>query len=94
MAPIQVFDPRGFARVAEVSLARRPEHLEGLRPGVLENRKANARLLMETMVEALRGRIPLGELTVGSKPTAGPASRATNEALMKNCDFVLVGSSD
>ena len=94
MGSIRGYDPRGFARVAEVPLAPRPASLEGLRPGVLENRKANARLLLETMVEALRERVPLGDLTVSSKAVAGPASRTTIETLTKECDFVVVGSSD
>lgn len=91
---IRVFDPRGHARVVERQLAARPASLDGLRPGVLENRKANARLLMESMVDALRERASLGVTTIGSKPTAGPASRATMAMLIEECDFVVVGSSD
>jgi hypothetical protein len=94
MATIRGYDPRGFARVAGAQLAPRPTSIEGLRPGVLENRKANARLLLETMVEALGERVPLGNVTVGSKAVAGPATSSTIELLKKECDFVLVGSSD
>lgn len=94
MDRIKVFDPRGHIQVNEVSAAARPVTLEGLRPGILENRKANARVLMEAMVDSLRVRMPLGDLTVGSKPVAGPPSPSTFDQLVKNCDFVLVGSSD
>ena len=91
---IRVFDPTGHVRVTEVEAALRPASLEGLRPGILENRKANARLLMETMVAALAGRVDLGALTVGSKPVSGPPSDGVFKTLQENCDFVLVGSSD
>lgn len=91
---VRVFDPSGHVRVVEVEAAPRPASLDGLRPGILENRKPNARVLMEAMVEELRGRAPLGALAVGSKPVSGPPSRRTFEHLREHADFVLVGSSD
>jgi len=91
---ITVFDPRGHARVVEQQAAPRPDDLDGLRPGVLENRKANARLLLESMVDNLRGTADIGATTTGSKPVAGPASRSTMAMLTEECDFVVVGSSD
>jgi hypothetical protein len=94
MSTIQVFDPTGHVQIQEASAALRPETLEGLRPGVLENRKANARVVMEAMIESIGEQVPLGKLTVGSKPVSGPPSDATLNRLVKNCDFVLVGSSD
>ncbi|MCY3646036.1 MAG: hypothetical protein OXH07_03565 [Chloroflexi bacterium] len=91
---ITVFDPRGHARVVAQQVAPRPSGLDGLRPGVLENRKANARLLLESMVDNLRTTSDLGATTTGSKPVAGPASRGTMATLVEECDFVVVGSSD
>ncbi len=91
---VRILSPVGHARIPEMEAAARPASLEGLRPGILENRKANARVLMEAMVEALRGRASLGDLTVERKPVAGPPSRAAVERLTSQCDFVLVGSSD
>ena len=91
---IRVYDPSGHVRVYEVTAAPRPKSLAGLRPGILENRKANARVLMEAMVDGLRQRVALGPLTVGSKPVAAAPSKATVDQLQKHCDFVLVGSSD
>ena len=93
-ATVRVFDPSAHVRVAEVEAAARPAALDGLRPGILENRKPNARVLMEAMVEELRGRAALGALAVGSKPVSGPPSRRTFEHLREHADFVLVGSSD
>ncbi len=91
---VTVYDPRGHARIVAQRAAPRPATLDGLRPGVLENHKANARLLLESMVEGLCERDALGETTTGSKPVAGPASRATMATLVEECDFVVVGSSD
>ncbi len=93
-ATVRVFDPSGHVRVAEVEAAARPAALDGLRPGILENGKPNARVVMEAMVEGLRGRAALGALAVGSKPVSGPPSRRTFEHLREHADFVLVGSSD
>ena len=91
---VTVFDPRGHARIVAQESAPRPTTLNGLRPGVLENRKANARLLLESLVDGLRANADLGATTTGSKPVAGPASRATMATLIEECDFVVVGSSD
>lgn len=91
---ITIFDPRGHARVVAQESAPRPDDLDGLRPGVLENRKANARLLLEAMVDNLRAGADIGATTTGSKPVAGPASRSTMAMLTEECDFVVVGSSD
>lgn len=63
-------------------------------PGVLEDREANARLLLESMVDNLRAGADIGATTTGSKPVAGPASRSTMAMLTEECDFVVVGSSD
>ena len=93
-ATVRVFDPSGHVRVVEVEAAARPASLDGLRPGILENGKPNARVVMEAMVEGLRGRAALGALAVGSKPVSGPPSRRTFEHLREHADFVLVGSSD
>lgn len=91
---IAILDPQAHVAVREASAAPRLASLDGLRPGILENRKANARLLMETMVDGLRGRAGLGELVVGSKPVAGPPSQSTIDSLRNNADFLLIGSCD
>lgn len=91
---VRIVDPSGHLHVVEASLAGRPTSIAGLRPGILQNRKANALLLMESMVEGLRARVPLGSLIVASKPVAGPPSDEAVSLLRNGSDFVLVGSSD
>ena len=91
---IEVLSPLAHVAVVEATAAPRPASLDGLRPGILENRKANARLLMTTMVERLGERASLGELVVGSKPVAGPPSDSTIDSLRSGADFILIGSCD
>lgn len=90
---IRIFDPRGHVHEQRRTLAPRPRSLAGLRPGILENRKPNVRLLLTSMVEAMRERMDLGELIIEDKPIAGPPSKRVMERL-RDCDFVLVGSAD
>ena len=63
-------------------------------PGILENSKPNAQILMEAWVEGLREHAALGELTIGHKAVATPPSRETLDRLQATCDFVLVGTGD
>lgn len=91
---VEILSPLAHVAVREASAAERPSSLDGLRPGILENRKANARVLMEAMVDGVRRRAKLGELTVGSKPVAGPPSESTVAALREGADFLLIGSCD
>jgi hypothetical protein len=90
---IRIFDPRGHVFAQERTLAARPRSLTGLRPGILENRKPNVRLLLSSMVEAMRSEVDLREVVIEDKPIAGPPSRRNMERL-RDCDFVLVGSAD
>ena len=91
---IRVFDPTGHARVEALSLAPLPASLDGLRPGIVQNRKANAGLLMEQLVEGLREHFALGELTVIGKPSAGPPTKSNERKIVEGADFALIGSSD
>ena len=91
---IEVLNPRGRPHQAASPLAPRPASLDGLRPGILENRKANAKLLLEQLVEGLRERHDLGPTALRSKNASAPAPGSVLEAFSKEADFVLVGSCD
>lgn len=91
---IRVFDPTGHAPIERYPLAPLPDSLDGLRPGIVENRKANAGLLMRLMVEGLREHAALGELTTIGKPSAGPPTKRNERKLVEGADFALIGSSD
>ncbi|MYA19569.1 MAG: hypothetical protein F4Z25_04720 [Chloroflexi bacterium] len=87
---IEVLNPRGRPHQAAIPLAPRPASLDGLRPGILENRKANAKLLLEQLVEGH----DLGPTALRSKNASAPAPGSVLEAFSKEADFVLVGSCD
>ena len=91
---IRVYDPTGYARIEALTRAPLPPSLDGLRPGIVQNRKANAGLLMEQMIEGLREHYALGELTVIGKPSAGPPTKSNERKSVEGADFALVGSSD
>ena len=91
---IQIINPSGRLHSTAIPLAPRPAALAGLRPGILENRKANARLLLETLVGGLGERAELGALTVRSKNASAPAPASVIEAFATEADFVLVVSCD
>lgn len=91
---VRVYEPVGTPITFDRTLAPRPKALSGLRPGILENRKANARLLLETIVEGLGERAELRPAIVWSKNASAPAKRSLIEQLAKESDFVLVGSCD
>ena len=91
---IRVYDPTGHAPIERYPLAPLPASLDGLRPGIVENRKANAGLLMRQMVEGLREHFDLGELTAIGKPSAGPPTKSNERKLAEGADFALIGTSD
>lgn len=91
---IEILNPLAHVAIHEATAAPRPLSLDGLRPGILENRKANARLLLETMVERLGERFELGDLVLDSKPVSGPPSDSIIDSLRNGADFILIGSCD
>jgi hypothetical protein len=91
---VRILNPVGRIWTEPKALARRPTALDGLRPGILENSKANARQLMQTMVQALAERVRLQPVAIGKKSAAQPVSPDALHMLCNCCDFVLVGSSD
>ena len=93
-ATTRVLAPLGATYTPPKPRPARPSSLKGLRPGLLENSKHNAQLLMELMIEQLRGRAELGPLTIGHKGVTLPPSQDTIKLLKENCDFVLVGTGD
>jgi hypothetical protein len=93
MGLIEVLNPTAEARAPELPLARRLIDLRGKTIGFLNNRKANARLLLEQVEELLRARF--GEFTVlkGDKN----ASLGVPEAVMNRlagCDAIITAIGD
>ena len=92
---VRAYDPTGHPRIIPVEPAPRPLSLEGLRPGILTNRKMNARTLLETMMDEVAGQVSLaGTPVIESKPSNGPPIQRVLDSITQNADFAIVGTSD
>ena len=92
---VRAYDPTGHPRIVPVQPAARPQSLEGLRPGILTNRKMNARVLLESMMGELAGRVSLaGAPVVENKPSNGPPIQRVVDSISEHADFAIVGTSD
>jgi diacylglycerol kinase family enzyme len=76
-------------------LPRDPVNLAGVRVGLLENGKQNARLLLEDVAALLRDRYGAGEATLRRKENfAQPAAPELVDELSADSDVVVVGVGD
>lgn len=93
MGLIEVLNPTAEARAPELPLAQRHADLRGKTIGFLNNRKANASLLLEQVEEILRARF--GEFTVvkGDKNAAMGAPEEVM-ARLSPCDAVVTAIGD
>ena len=93
MAFIEVLNPVAESRARDLPLARRDANLRGKSIGFLNNRKANAGLLLEKVEELLRARCGDFSIIKGEKN----ASMAAPEAVMTKlslCDAAIVAIGD
>lgn len=93
VAAIRLYNPtaRGTSTGQETAARLR---LNGIRIGVLENGKQNARDAMVAMVDELAQRHGVTLSVVLHKEVAVPASPEAVEELAATSDLVLVGSGD
>jgi hypothetical protein len=93
MGLIEVLNPTAEARVSELPLARRLADLRGKTIGFLNNRKANAGLLLERVEEILRARFGEFSVVKGEKNAAMGAPEAVM-ARLSHCDVVVTAIGD
>jgi hypothetical protein len=95
---IHVYTPEGAVGAPPVRLAPSPSVLAGLRIGVLDNEKPNARLLMVRVADQLATRTgAIVALVTDKGPGANAATPCTGETMDrigKEVDLVLTGSAD
>ena len=93
-----ILDPTGLSErpAAEgLTLAPRPTKLSGVKIGLLENGKQNARLLLEDVAEVLRERYGAGAATLRRKEIfSQPAPPELVDKLSRESDVVVVGVGD
>jgi hypothetical protein len=96
--PSAILDPTGLSErpAAEgLTLAPRPAELSGVKIGLLENGKQNARLLLEDVAEVLRERYGVGEATLRRKEIfSQPASPELVDELSRQSEVVVIGVGD
>jgi hypothetical protein len=93
MATIEVLVPVAPARVHELPLAPRLDGLAGRRIGVLDNQKANAALLLATIVDEVAS--VSGPFEAVREAKAAPAG-APAEVMgrLQRCDAVVLAIAD
>ncbi len=95
---MEIYAPDGAIGRPSLTLAPSPPVLTGLRLGVLDNGKPNARLLMVRAAEQLAARTGATVTLVTDKGpdhnAATPCSDEVMAKLTKEVDLVLTGSAD
>ena len=90
-----VYDPRGIVDVDPVPLGRRATHLNGMRLGVLSNRKWNGNKLLRHVVAALKSDIDFSAVTFYEKESFSKnADPARLETIVADNDLVLSAIGD
>jgi sirohydrochlorin ferrochelatase len=92
---LKILSPEGPSPATSTRLAPLAQDWSGVRIGVLENRKPNARLLLTTLAERLAARTGARVTVITEKANAAVAGEpAVLERLRREVDVVLTGSGD
>ena len=93
-----ILDPTGLTErptADALTLAPRPANLGGVKIGLLENGKQNARLFIEDVADVLRERYGAGEVTLRRKEVfSAPAPPELVDELSAASDVVVIGVGD
>jgi len=91
-----ILDPTGQAeRAGTATLAPRVPDLTGIRLGLLDNTKANAARVLETLAEQLRAQHHIGEASTYAKSYFGtPVEEDRAQEIAQSCDAVIAGVGD
>jgi hypothetical protein len=91
-----ILDPTGRSAAARAAtLAPRIGDLAGVRLGLLDNAKANAALVLETIAAQLRAQHHVGEVTMFTKSYFGtPVEEDRAREIAESCEAVIAGVGD
>jgi len=91
-----ILDPTGASeRTRSATLAPRIRELDGIRLGLLDNAKANAAAVLETLAAQLRAQHHVGEVTTYTKSYFGtPVEEDRAREIAQSCDAVIAGVGD
>ncbi len=93
MGFIEVLNPTAEARVEDLPLTKRDPDPKGKVIGFLNNRKANAGLLLGRIEEMLRQRLGAFETVHGEKTASSPAPEEVM-GVLSHCDLVITAIGD
>ena len=92
---LKIYSPEGLRGQQPLQLAPAPAALAGLRLAVLDNRKPNARLLLEQVAHGLAQRAGVCVAAVTAKANAAVACNPELLGqLREQADVILTGSAD
>ena len=93
-----ILDPTGLSSrktTERLTLAARPADLAGMKIGLLENGKQNARRFLEDVADVLRDRYGAGAATLRRKEIfSQPAPPELVDQLSAESDVVVIGIGD
>ncbi len=91
-----ILDPTGQSERAPAAvLTARVPQLAGIRLGLLDNAKANAACVLETLAEQLRAQHHVGDVTTFTKSYFGtPVEEDRAQEIAQSCDAVIAGVGD
>jgi hypothetical protein len=91
-----ILDPTGQSdRDREAIVAPRVRELSGIRLGLLDNAKANAARVLQTLADELRAQHHVGEVTTFTKSYFGtPVEEDRAQEIAQSCDAVIAGVGD
>ncbi|MFT7601138.1 MAG: hypothetical protein ACI8TP_004089 [Acidimicrobiales bacterium] len=90
---VDFLSPQAATRIDERPLAARTPDLSGKRVALLDNQKANASYLLETVGNVLLSRHPEIRLTTELKIATSPSPPDVMERL-RSCDAVVLAIAD
>jgi hypothetical protein len=91
-----ILDPTGqYERPRAAALTPRVLDLSGIRLGLLDNTKANAARVLETVADQLRAQHHVGQVTTYAKSYFGtPVEEDRAKEIAQSCEAVIAGVGD
>jgi len=92
---MRVFDPTTEAKGRHINYVPRPQSLDGLRVGLVDNSKFNSNQLLERIATLLERNYGAKAHIMRRKRSAGvPAHQEIIDEFKKGCDVVVAGIGD
>jgi hypothetical protein len=91
-----LLDPTGDSeRATNTALAPRPQSLQGLTVGLLDNTKPNGAVVLRAVGRQLRDRYGVREIRMFRKGYFGtPVEESVVNQMLHNCDFAVAAIGD